>query len=48
MPANDVSLLRLHSKYVESLGLKMEYMLNGVHVTKVPLCLKAKLDSEAL
>lgn len=48
MPANDVSLLKLHSKYVESLGLKMEYMPNGVHVTQVPLCLQDKLKSEVL
>lgn len=39
---NDLSLLKKHKKYWNSLGLSMEFFGNGVNVTEIPTCLYNK------
>ncbi|KAL1501864.1 hypothetical protein ABEB36_007109 [Hypothenemus hampei] len=46
MPHNDLSLLQIHSTYLETVGLNMKYFTDGLHVTHIPLCLKEKCISE--
>ncbi|XP_066255155.1 DNA mismatch repair protein Mlh3-like [Euwallacea similis] len=44
LPEHDVGLLRRHRKYIETLGLSLEFFKNGVQVIDVPLCIMEKFD----
>ncbi|CAG9766357.1 unnamed protein product [Ceutorhynchus assimilis] len=37
---NDLSLLKNNVEYLESLGLGVNFMTNGLHVTDIPLCMQ--------
>ncbi|XP_066143832.1 DNA mismatch repair protein Mlh3-like isoform X2 [Euwallacea fornicatus] len=48
LPEHDVGLLWRHRKYIETLGLGLEFFRNGVQVTGVPLCIREKFDVDAI